>query len=275
MSNSHALVTYLKYKKVCHMFKKFIKTAIATSILTTISMVKADTIGFEVGAYQWNSDYSGTISVDDTTTSGTSLDIKDDLGFTSDSQSVLWIKIEHPLPILPNIKLVSSNLTTNAASVLTRDIVFGGETFTTNENVATQADLSNTEYTFYYELLDNWINLDAGVTIRQYDGSISLATDPTGSNINNSEVLDFVIPLLYLNGRFDLPMTGFFVEGQVNVISYNNDSISDTEFAIGYESDLGLGGKLGHRAFTMNVDEANFQSNLDFSGTYFSVFYHF
>jgi len=57
--------------------------------------------------------------------------------------------------------------------------------------------------------------------------------------------------------------------------NYNNDSISDTELALGYESEVGLGAKLGHRKFNMEVDESEFQSNIDFSGTYFSVYYHF
>jgi len=259
------------------MIKIFVKTfkiLVGSTIISSIPLVHADTLGLEIGAYQWNADYSGTAAVDSNSLLGTTLDMNDDLGFTDESHSVLWVKFEHPIPFLPNLKLVSSNIDTSAVSLLTRDIVFGGDAFTANENLYTQMDLSNTEYTLYYELLDNWLNLDVGLTLRQYDGIVTLASDSTGPN-NNDEVLDFVIPLLYINGRFDLPLTGFFVEGSMNVIRYDNDSLSDTELAIGYENEYGLGVKLAHRSLSMEVDEANFQSNLDLSGVYFSLYYHF
>jgi len=239
------------------------------------SYAQADIAGIEVGAYQWTPDYSGVIAVDNGAQTGTQLDIENDLGFTDDSHNIIWASVEHPVPFIPNFKLTSSDLEVTASSVLSRDIVFGGETYTASEVVDTQIDMSNIEYTLYYELLDNWINLDAGLTFRQYDGVVTLNTDPTGSNLNESEVLDFTLPLIYLKGRVDLPLTGFFVDGEVNVISYDGDSISDTAVSVGYESDIGLGGKAGYRTFSMEVEESSFTSDVDFSGAYISVFFHF
>ena len=243
--------------------------------LSVSSIVYADTAGLEVGAYQWQPEYSGFIAVDATSQNGTRLDLENDLGLTDDSHNIVWASLEHPVPFLPNIKLVSSDLDVQASSILTRDIVFGGETYSADEAVDTQIDMSNMEYTLYYELLDNWINLDAGLTLRQYDGFVSLNTDPTGSNISESELLDFTLPLVYLKGRVDLPLTGFFVDGEVNIISYDGDSLSDTAFAVGYESDIGLGAKAGYRTFTMEVEESEFLSDVKFTGAYVSVFFHF
>ena len=220
-------------------------------------------------------DYSGHLAVDDAAQDGTELNLEDDLGFTDNDHNVLWLALEHPVPFLPNIKVVSSDLDVSASLILTRDITFGGETFTANENVSSRLDFSNTEITLYYEFLDNWINLDAGVTLRQYDGDVSLETDPGGSNISESEKLDFIIPLLYLKGRVDIPSTGLFVDGQINIISISGNSISDTEFSVGYESEIGLGAKAGYRTFNMDIDEDDFVSDLDFSGAYVSVFFHF
>jgi len=255
------------------MLKKLSILAIAS--LTFSSYVQADAAGIEVGAYQWTPDYSGFIAVDDGTLSGTSLDLEDDMGFSDESHNIIWASLEHPVPFLPNFKLVSSDLDAKASSTLSRDILFAGQTFTANEDIDTQIDLSNIEYTLYYELLDNWINLDGGITFRQYDGIVTLRTDPTGSNINESEALDFTIPLIYLKGRVDLPLTGFFVDGAINLIGFGDDSLSDTEISVGYESDFGLGGKAGYRTFSMDVDESEFVSDLEFTGAYVSVFFHF
>jgi outer membrane protein len=255
------------------MIKKLSMAVLASLSLSGIA--QADTIGFEVGGYQWTPDYTGTFSVDQGSQQGTELDIASDLGYTDNSNNVIWASLEHPVPLLPNFKIVSTSFDASSTSTLTRDISFGGETFSLNENVASQIDMSNTEYTFYYELLDNWINLDAGITLRQYDGVVSLKTDPAGSNISESEVLDFTIPLLYLKGRVDLPLTGFFVDGELNIISFQGNSLSDTAFSVGYESEIGLGAKAGYRTFSMVVDESDFVSDLDFSGAYLSVFFHF
>ncbi len=255
------------------MLKKLSLLALAGLSMT--SFVQADTAGLEIGAYQWTPDYSGVFAVDEGNQLGTTLNMQDDLGFTDEDHNIIWVSLEHPVPFIPNIKIVSSDLDVSAASVLTRDIVFGGETFTASENVTTRIDMSNIEYTLYYELLDNWINLDAGLTLRQYDGIVTLNTDPTGSNINESETIDFTIPLLYVKGRVDLPLTGFFVDGEINIISFDGDSLSDTAFSLGYESDFGLGAKAGYRTFSMEVEDGDFTSDLEFKGAYVSVFFHF
>lgn len=253
------------------MLKKLPLLSIAA--LCFSSYVQADAAGIEIGAYHWTPDYSGTLAVDDGSQQGTSLNIENDLGFSDDSHNIIWASLEHPVPFLPNFKLVSSDLDTSSSSLLSRDITFGGQTFTASENVNTQIDMSNIEYTFYYELLDNWINLDAGLTLRQYDGVVTLST--ADSAVNETEKLDFTIPLIYLKGRVDLPLTGFFVDGEINIISFDGDSLSDTAFSVGYESDFGLGGKAGYRTFSMEVDESDFVSDLEFSGAYVSVFFHF
>lgn len=256
------------------MLKKLALVTIVSLAFSTIA--QADTIlGIEVGTYQWSPDYTGNISVDGSSQDGDSLSLVNDLGFSDGNHNVTWASLEHPVPFLPNVKIVTTDLDISASSILNKNITFGGQIYSINENVTTQVDLSNTEYTLYYELLDNWINLDAGVTFRQYDGITSLKTDPTGSNISESEALDFIFPLLYLKGRFDLPLTGFFVDGEVNILSYDGDSISDTAISVGYESDIGLGGKAGYRTFSMDINESDFTSDIEFKGAYVSVFYHF
>ena len=256
------------------MMKKLLG-AVAIASIVSIPTASADVAGFEVGGYQWTPDYTGTLASDSATVEGTDIDIQNDLGFTDDSHNILWASLEHPVPFMPNIKIVSSDLGTAASSTLTRELTFGGETYPVSEDVSTTFDMSNTEFTFYYEVLDNWINLDLGLTLRKYDGEVRLVSDPAGSNLNEFEELDFTIPLFYLKGRVDLPLTGFFVDGQINIISYDDDEVSDTEFSVGYESDIGLGAKAGYRTFTLEVLEDTFSGDLEFDGAYISVFYHF
>jgi len=254
------------------------KKSLSRLILASIAIIQtaqADVAGFEIGSYLWTPDYRGTFASDSATQQGTSINIQNDLGYSDDSHNIIWAKLEHPIPLLPNFKIVSSDLATSANSILTKEIVFGGQTYSVSENVSSSFDMSNIEYTFYYEILDNWLNLDLGFTLRKYDGEVSLSTPATGSNLNQVENLDFTIPLFYAAARADLPFTGFFIDAEINIISYNDDSLSDTSIALGFESDYGLGAKAGYRTFSMEVEEDNFTSDLEFDGTYISVFYHF
>jgi len=232
-------------------------------ILTSFVLIQnlsADTIGFEIGGYHWTPDYSGTLSSDATNSIGTAINMRNDLGYSDDSHSIFYATLEHPVPFLPNIKVISSDLSTSSSSTLTRELIFGGTTYPVNEDVFSIIDMSNTEYTLYYEILDNWVNLDLGMTLRKYDGVISLKTDPAGSNLDEYELLDFTIPLFYASARIDLPLTGFFVDSQINIIGYDDDSVSDTVLSLGYESDIGFGVKVGYRNFSLEVKEDTFNS---------------
>ncbi|MGB0495339.1 MAG: TIGR04219 family outer membrane beta-barrel protein [Kangiellaceae bacterium] len=251
------------------------QTLVAIAGLTLAPFVSADMAGIEVGAYQWTPDYSGTIKSDSTAAAIDAIDIQDSLGFTDDTHNIIWASLEHPVPVIPNIKIVSSDLNSTASNVLTEQIEFEGEVFSASETVDTVIDLSNIEYTLYYELLDNWINLDGGITIRDYDGVVSLNTDPAGSNIDAHQSLNFMIPLIYVKGRVDLPFTGFFVDGEINIISIDGNSLSDTAFSVGYESEIGLGAKAGFRTFSMDVDESDLLADVEFKGAYISAFFHF
>jgi outer membrane protein len=255
--------------------KKLLGT-LALAGIASIQIAQADTIGFEVGGYQWSPDYSGTLSSDDGGVVGDSININDDLGFSDASHTVIYFSLEHPLPFIPNFKLVSSDLEASVNDhTFQTSFEFGGETYDASESVSTTFDMSNIEYTFYYEILDNWLNLDLGMTIRAYDGHISVSTPESGTNLNESEPLDFTMPLFYASGRADLPFTGFFVDAQINIISYDGNSLSDTAFSLGYESEVGFGARLGYRTFSLVVEDDTFNSDLKFDGTYLNAFYHF
>ncbi|MDH5355625.1 MAG: TIGR04219 family outer membrane beta-barrel protein [Gammaproteobacteria bacterium] len=240
---------------------KKIVPMIVSALALLSSQAQADFIGFQVGASSWNPDYSGTMA------NGTGLNIENDLGFTDDSLSMIWLKLEHPVPMVPNVRFSSNDLDAAASSTLTRDITYNGQAFTTGTDITSQFDMTNTELTMYYELLDNWVNFDLGITLRQYDGKASI-NDTVGT-------IDFSLPLLYAEARFDLPFTGFFVDSSLNSLSISGNSITETMVALGYESEIGLGARLGVRTLDLQFDESNLNVDLEFEGAYLDLFYHF
>lgn len=244
--------------------KKTIQIIITAMLLST--QVQADVVGFQVGTSSWTPDYSGTFA----SATNAAIDIQNDLGFNDESHSVIWLKLEHPVPAIPNFKITSNDLNATASSNVAGSIDFGGQNFNATD-VSTSFDMTNTELTLYYELLDNWINLDMGLTVRQYDGQASISS-AGGNGVSD---LDFSLPLLYIDARIDLPFTGFFVDTTLNTISAGDSEVTETMVALGYESSFGLGGRFGMRTLDLAFDESSLNVDLEFEGAYLDVFYHF
>jgi outer membrane protein len=250
------------------MYKSILTVAVAAMMMS--SPLRADFVGFQIRTSSWTPDYKGTVALDGAS-AGTPINIEDDLGFDDESHSDIWVKVEHPVPLIPNVRFVSSNLDASASSTVSGTINYGDSTFNDGDDLNTRFDMSNTEFTLYYELLDNWINLDAGLTVRKYDGQSSIST----TGVSEQENLDFSVPLLYVDARIDLPFTGFFVDSTLNTISVDDNSISDINVSLGYESDFGLGARLGIRTLDLEFDEDDLDADLKFEGTYLNLFYHF
>lgn len=253
--------------------KKTLLTA-ATCLLTLPSIAAADTIGFFVGAGTFDAEFSGTFKNSDT--NGEDIDLEDDLGLDDDSASYIYIAIEHPIPVLPNIKLARTELDQSGTNTIDRNIEFDGVTYTVGATVESDIDLSHTDVTLYYELLDNWVNLDLGLTVRQFDGEIKLVGESGGSTQTAQEDLDYPIPMLYAKGQFDLPFTGLYAAVEGNWIGYSGNVFFDAIGKIGYETSIGFGVEAGLRSITLEIDdEDDVEADMDFSGLYLAAHYHF
>lgn len=247
-----------------------------THTLTTTSLllmattsVQADTIlGIYAGIGSWNASPEGVIS-----SQGNDINIVSDLGFDSEQQNFLYAALEHPIPFLPNLKLSRTDLDTEASSELQTDITFEGQTFSASERVNTTLDLTHTDFIAYYEILDNWISLDLGLTARNFTGEASLRSDTLNERVD----IEAWVPLAYGKAQFDLPFTGFYVGGEIHAIAFDDNSISDYSLRVGYESVFRFGAELGYRKMSLELDEVdddNFKGDLDIDGVYLSVTLH-
>ncbi len=227
----------------------------------------ADTLGVYIGGGQWKLDPSGGISKGPDT-----IDLNTDLGLSKESQNNYYVALEHPVPGLPNIKLQRQDLSLAATNVLTRTIDYGGQTFVVNDTVTSDLDLGYQDIILYYEILDNWVSVDVGVNIKNFDGSISISSSTDSVDDSLSEY----VPMLYGRAKFEIPSTNFLLDFEASVISYSGDSFSDLRAAVGYESDVGLGAELGYKRIQLNIDNlSGITSDLTFDGYYFDVNFHF
>ncbi len=237
--------------------QRLLPILLASTLLPTL--VQADTVlGWRMGANAWQQQYEGDVQ------SGPSvIDLEDDLGYDDETGYNLYVALEHPVPALPNIMLQRTELDADArgdvVGFVFDDIVYSGA-------VRSSLDLTHTDATLYYELLDNWVNLDLGITGRAFDNGVEITDVATG--ITGSLDIDYVIPLLYAQARFDLPLTGLSLGVEANGISYDDDTLYDVKINLAYVFAFGLGIEAGYRAFDLEYDDDDEIADVTIGGAY-------
>ena len=242
------------------------KALIITAFVTTLSL--ADFIGGEVNLGYYNHTPSGTVKY-----KGDVLDIKDTLNWSDESDIFLKAYIEHPLPIIPNIKLGYSDFSHSGLGTINKEIQFGGKRYDVNSKIDSMFDLKMYDVALYYELLDNWVNVDLGVNVKYIDGSVSIKND---KGTSESKVFDVPVPMLYAKARFDVPTTDLSFQVEGNYVTYDGNTLYDAEAGIRYTLALGLGLEAGYKTMKLELDDVDdlfMKSN--FSGAYGKLVWDF
>lgn len=247
------------------------KQLVAAGLIALLPMAAAaDALGFRIEVGQWNQSFEGDVQSGPDT-----IDIEDTLGLDDESNNFYAVTLEHPIPILPNIRLSRTEVEVKETTDINDSFTFEGVTYPLSDRVTTDADLSHTDATLYYEVLDNWVSLDIGLNFRQFDEGIIITSQSSGT----AELdVDGVLPMIYAAVKFDLPISGLYISADASGISYKDSSIMDYKVNIGYESSIGLGIEGGLRTFDIDYedeDDSDEQADLSINGAYASVFYHF
>ena len=251
------------------MLRSCLTTGLFTLACVSSFSATADTVlGVYAGVASWQQEVSGNVA------SGISdLDLENDLGLDDDTNNMFYVALEHPIPVLPNIRVQHSDISLGGDNVLNRTIEFNGNAFTVAEQVATDIELSQSDAVFYYEVLDNYLTLDLGLAARYVDGYVNVSSTTSSANADFSGV----IPMLYAQARVDLPLTGFWVGVQAQGVAYDGNQLLDANAQVGWESAIGLGLEVGYRAFHLELEEFDEvdTAEIDVEGVYFGLNYHF
>lgn len=183
-----------------------------------------------------------------------------DNGFTSnthvnsDSDSLYQVGLyfEHPVPMLPNIR-----------ADFTPETTFSG---TDGLGGVNTLKFSQLDATLYYEILDNIVDLDIGVTGKIIDGEV------TGT-INQS--FDVIIPMGYIAAGVKIPALPVRLDADIKYVAYSGNSISDMRFKAIWEVFAGLEAVAGYRYESLDLDENDIYSTLKIQGPFVGVGYRF
>jgi len=246
------------------------KVLLATALSAALAAsAQADTLlGLYVGGQVWSNEASGTFGDSDS---------QANFNLNDQEQGSFFAALEHPLPLIPNIKIAHTTLDTDGVTQLSSNFDFRGETYAVNEGIDTRFDLTYTDYTLYYEVFDNdLVSFDFGITGRDFDTEIELMQGATASTLSASGI----VPMLYAYTNIGLPFTGFNLYGEGNFLSLDDNTIYDFQVGVSYELvdnlavDVNL--TLGYRAVQLEIEDLDdLHSALDFDGVFAGAVVHF
>lgn len=242
------------------------KNILLLSLAACVAMgAKADTIGFEVGGAYWGAQTSGNIQY-----KGDSIDLEKDLGYGDLNTNFFWATLEHPIPVIPNLKIQHTAFEDDSSKTST--VRFDDKSY--SGTISSNLTLNQTDFIIYYEILDNWVNLDLGLNGKYLDAKVSMS-DSLGQTASSKD-LNYVIPMVYGKVRFDLPFSGLSMESDISYIGYDSNNFYDLKGGISYETSFGLGATAGYRYEKLELDDiSDVYSDLEISGAYAGLFYHF
>ncbi|MFT5758235.1 MAG: outer membrane protein [Alteromonadaceae bacterium] len=248
------------------------KLLLAASLATVLSAsVQADTLlGLYLGGQVWANQSDGVFG---------DANKQIDFNLDNEQQGSFYIAIEHPLPLIPNVKISSTTLDTQGKSALTSEFVFNKVTYKVGDDVNAVFDVSYVDYTFYYEVFDNdLLTFDFGLTAR--DISADVKVNSTATALTSDISAAGITPMLYVAVNVGLPFTGFNVFAEGNFLSVGDNSFHDYQAGVSYELvdnlaiDINL--TLGYRTINMELDDLdNLSSNIDFNGVFAGAIVHF
>ena len=241
------------------------KLFIAAAFCLTSAAAHADFLGLYAGVGYWREGFTGNVIQ--------GVSVANELGAGTNNGNYLYVAFEHPIPLIPNIKVARTSIDVSGSGTLSSSFVYQGQTFNTNQQVNSTIDLTNTDVTLYYQLLDTGVNLDVGLTGRMVQGKVSVDTA--------TQDVKVTIPMVYAHAKVPLPMTHTYLDGNANFVTYHGNTISDIAVGIGWSASLTLmpeiGVELGYRRFSINVDQAQANVNVDtaIDGVFLNVTGHF
>ena len=246
---------------------------IAASLAALISVnAQADTLlGLYIGGQVWANTASGSF--------GEGSNDQAVFDFDDEYQGSFYVAFEHPIPLIPNVKIASTTLDTIGGTTVNTSFTFEGITYQNDAKLDTTLEASYIDYTLYYEVLDNdLLTFDFGLTARDLDTYIKVV-EPSTSAASDLSASGY-IPMFYLSTIVGLPFTGFNLFAEGNFVSYDSQTIYDVQAGVSYELldnlavDVDL--TLGYRSVKLELNDLDdFYSDLTFDGAFAGVIVHF
>jgi outer membrane protein len=147
---------------------------------------------------------------------------------------VIWAKIEHDVPVLPNFKLRYTNLEHNKSKRTTDDFRISDKNYDPHSNIKLDVNLSHFDITPYYNIVNNdAMSLGFGLNLKVGDFKVKATDGTTPSELDLSGIL----PLLYACTEINLPYDiSIKADGAAMSLASSNDyTMYDTQISLAWK----------------------------------------
>lgn len=229
------------------MYKKTLVLAVALAVAPASAL--ADTVfGVYAGGQLWNASNEGQYAVGSNVISP---------NFEDENHNSYYIALEHPVPLIPNIKIRENTLEVNGG--------YG------------QNDFSHRDYILYYEIFDNdLVSFDIGINAMDFDGTLRTNL---GNNIGRQD-FSATVPTAYVAARVGIPATDLTVFADVSALSIKDSKVQDAQIGLEYRLvenlavDINL--NAGYRHSVIELDDVDdIYSDVTFKGPFVGLEIHF
>ena len=184
------------------------------------------------------------------------------------------IKLEHPVPLVPNVRLSFDQYdfqnNGSGTGFVYDDVNYGTE-------FGTEFDAVETTGTLYYEILDNVVSVDVGLSVKNIKTDLAFIGEDGNSR---GESIDIWLPMGYLSAEVGVPFAGIVLGGEIETIAYDGNEVTMFDAYVGYElvdviaADATF--KIGFKSRDVVIDDLEgFNLDLTNQSVYGSVQIHF
>jgi outer membrane protein len=212
------------------------------------------------------------------------IDVKNDARLGDETKPWAKLKLEHPIPIIPNIKLAYMPMKFDGSGVLTRDIKWGDYTYRANTDFNLSVKLDRVDTTLYYNLpfikktaTAGKLDIEFGLNVRtiMFYGKLD-GTTTEGQRISESKSITLPIPMGHLAAEIK-PINQVSLLGEFNYIGYRGNAYYD------YRAGLRLNShglvqaplkpfiEVSYRYEKLKFDKSDVKTDLKVKGGYVSV----
>jgi outer membrane protein len=209
------------------------------------------------------------------------IDIKNDAHLGDKTNPWVKLKLEHPIPLIPNIKLAYMPMKFDGSGNVTRDINWGGHTYKANADFSLSVTLDRFDTTLYYNLpfintaTAGKLDVEFGLNVRtmMFEGKLSGTDKNTNQSISESKSITLPIPMGHLAAEIK-PINQVSLLGELNYIGYNKNAYYDYTAGLRLNSHGLISTPLkpfievGYRYEKLKLDEKDVKSDLKIKGGY-------
>ncbi|MFZ8785682.1 TIGR04219 family outer membrane beta-barrel protein [Thermocrinis sp.] len=209
------------------------------------------------------------------------IDVKKDANLGDKTKPWVKLKLEHPIPVLPNVKLSYMPMKFDGSGNVARTIKWGDNRYDLSADFNLSVKLDRVDTTLYYNLpfiktaTAGKLDVEFGLNVRtiMFDGKLSGRESCTGQSISESKSITLPIPMGHLATEIR-PINQVSLVGELNYIGYRKNTYYD--YAVGLrlnshgfvQTTLKPFVEVGYRYEKLKIDEEGVKTDLKVKGLY-------